>query len=252
MSDAETAVTSLRVWLNYTVGSTPAPIAAMQGVSGLSSPASYAWTTPAISNTNVAISLVVADGAGATATATSASFTIDSIAPTATMTTPVAGATSVATASSVVITFSEAMDRTATEGAISFTPAVTGLTFTWSVGDTVLTVGHPAFAASTQYTLTVSTAAKDACNPGMPLANAYTASFTTASTTGPPGGTLGIDPLWILMLIIVVVLIVIGLLMMRRRRPAKVVVVETPPEAPPAEPYESSNPPEGEGSQNNR
>jgi len=253
MSDAETAVMSLRVWLNYTVGATVTPIAGVQGMSGLSSPASYAWTTPMINNANVMISLVVADGAGATATSTSPSFTIDSTAPTATMTQPAVGATSVALDGTVVISFSEAMARTATQGAISFTPAVTGLTFTWSVGDTVLTVGHAAFAASTQYTLTVSTAARDACNPGLDLASAYTASFNTAATTGQPPPPLGIDPLWILMAIIVVVLVVVGLLLMRRRKPAPAPAPETPPEAPPAESYEESSPPEeGAGPPNNQ
>ncbi len=244
MSDAETGVTSLRVWLNYTVGASTTPIAAMQGASGMSSPASYVWTTPMVNSPNVVISLVVADSDGATVASTGQSFTIDSIAPTITQTTPVADATAVALDASVVITFSEAMDTTATQGAISFTPAVTGLTYTWTVGNTVLTVGHAAFAPSTQYTLTVATTAKDDCTPGLPLASATTVTFTTASSGGPNPPPGGIDPLWILMAIIVVALIVVGLLLMRRRKPAPVVVVETPAEAPPPESYPESSPPE--------
>ena len=243
MSDAETATASLRVWLNYTVSATVNPIAGVQDRTGFSSPATYSWTTPTL-NTNVNIVLTVMDGGGLKATVTSPSVMIDSTAPTGSMTAPTVGATSVAVDAAVVITFIEAMNRTATQGAISFSPAVTGLTFAWSVGDTVVTVGHAAFAANTQYTLTVSTAAKDACSPGTPIASAYTATFKTAPASGSTNGPLPIDPLWIIIAIIVVALVIVGLLLMRRRKPTPAPGVGMPSESPPEAPMDESSPPD--------
>ena len=241
MSDAETAVGSLRVWLNYTVGATVNPIASVQDRTGLSSPASTSWTTPML-NTNVGIVLTVMDTGGLKATSTVAGVRIDSTAPTIASTQPAGSATGVATNAAVVITFSEAMNTTATQAAISFSPAVTGLTFAWSSGDTVLTVGHAAFAANTAYTLTVATGAKDACSPGLGLATAYTATFTTgASTTGGPGPG-GIDPLWIIIAIIIVAVVIAALLVMRRRKPSAAPPAEARSE--PDAPMDESSPPE--------
>src|SRR2546428_562763 len=243
MSDAETATASLRVWLNYTVSATVNPIAGVQDRTGFSSPATYSWTTPTL-NTNVNIVLTVMDGGGLKATVTSPSAMIDSTAPTGSMTAPTVGATSVAVDAAVVITFIEAMNRTATQGAISFSPVVTGLTFAWSVGATAVAMGHAAFAANTQYTLTVSTAAKDACSPGTPIASAYTATFKTAPASGSTNGPLPIDPLWIIIAIIVVALVIVGLLLMRRRKPTPAPGVGMPSESPPEAPMDESRPPD--------
>src|SRR2546428_693942 len=164
--------------------------------------------------------------------------------PTAALTAPGVCATGTAFDAAVVITFIEAMNRTATQGAISCSPAVTGLTFAWSVGDTVVTVGHAALAANTQYTLTVSTAAKDACSPGTPIASAYTATFKTAPASGSTNGPLPIDPLWIIIAIIVVALVIVGLLLMRRRKPTPAPGVGMPSESPPEAPMDESSPPD--------
>ncbi|TLZ61953.1 MAG: hypothetical protein E6K13_06365 [Methanobacteriota archaeon] len=184
MGDAETPDGGLRVWLNYSVGANVFPIPGMQDQNGLSSPWTFQWATPAIDGT-ATILLLVMDEADGRATDSVPGVRIDSTAPTATLTQPTA-TTNVATDATVVITFSEAMTRAATELAISFSPSVASLTFTWSVGDSVVTVGHPAFAVSTPYTLTVSTGARDACSPGKALASAFQASFTTASGTKVP------------------------------------------------------------------
>ena len=184
MGDAETPDGGLRVWLNYSVGANVFPIPGMQDQNGLSSPWTFQWATPAIDGT-ATILLLVMDEADGRATDSVPGVRIDSTAPTATLTQPTA-TTSVATDATVVITFSEAMTRAATELAISFSPSVASLTFTWTVGDSVVTVGHAAFALSTPYTLTVSTGARDACSPGKALASAFQASFTTASGTKVP------------------------------------------------------------------
>ena len=184
MGDAETPDGGLRVWLNYSVGANVFPIPGMQDQNGLSSPWTFQWATPAIDGT-ATILLLVMDEADGRATDSVPGVRIDSTAPTATLTQPTA-TTNVAIDATVVITFSEAMTRAATELAISFSPSVAPLTFTWTVGDSVVTVGHAAFALSTPYTLTVSTGARDACSPGKALASAFQASFTTASGTKVP------------------------------------------------------------------
>ncbi|TLZ66630.1 MAG: hypothetical protein E6K16_01830 [Methanobacteriota archaeon] len=241
MSDAETAVGSLRVWLNYTMGTTPNPIAGVQDRTGFSSPASYSWTTPML-DSNVGIVLTVMDTLGLKATSTVAAVKIDSTAPTIVSTQPAGSATGVATNAAVVITFREAMNTTATEAAISFSPTVTGLTFAWSSGDTVVTVGHAAFAANTPYTLTVATGAKDACSPGLGLATAYTATFTTGASSTGGTGPGGIDPLWIIIAIIIVVVVIVALLVMRRRKPSAAPPAQARSE--PDAPMEESSPPE--------
>lgn len=183
MSDAETAVGSLRVWLNYTDGVTTSPIAGP--LTGLPSPATFAWTTPTI-DANVQVLVEVVDGAGEKAQLISPAVRIDSTAPTAVLTSPAPGATDVPTDAPVVLTFSEAMNQTATEPAVTFAPTVSGLTYTWSGSDTVLTIDHAAFQTGLLYTVTVGTAAKDTCSPGLGLASAYSAQFTTGAGVKAP------------------------------------------------------------------
>jgi hypothetical protein len=105
-------------------------------------------------------------------------------APAVVSTNPANSATNVPVTTTIDITFSLAMDKAATEGAISSSPAVTG-TFAWTAGDTKVTwtPGAP-LQASTQYTVTVSTAAKSA--QGVALPSNHVFSFTTAGGGVPP------------------------------------------------------------------
>ena len=168
MSDTETPTGSLWVWLNYTAGVTTSPILGAQALQSPNSPATFSWTTPSPLDSDVTILLEVRDGAGESVQGISAPVRIDSTRPT------------------VVLTFSEAMDATSAQGAVSFNPPVTGLTFSWDTVNPVLTVGHPVFQSSQQYTVTVGTTARDACTPGLTVQTAYTASFTTGAGARAP------------------------------------------------------------------
>jgi hypothetical protein len=192
MSDAETGVAQLRVWLNYTDGVTTTPIAGIQGTTGHTASDSYVWATPTI-DAAVQIQLLVLDGPGESATDTSPDVQVDSTRPSATLTQPTPAATNVPTNVPIRITFSEPMDKTATEAAFSITPAVAGLTYSWSNGDTVLWINHSALAANTAYDVSVGTGAKDACSPGLTLAAAFQGSFTTGAGARVPSPPTGVQ-----------------------------------------------------------
>jgi hypothetical protein len=106
---------------------------------------------------------------------------IDNDAPTVTGTTPADDATAVGIDSDITITFSEAMDKTSVEAAITVAPALTNATFTWN-GDTEVTIAADDFTASTAYTVTIATSAEDANENE--LAEAYSFSFTSAEGVG--------------------------------------------------------------------
>lgn len=106
--------------------------------------------------------------------------------PTLTATVPADGATNVVRNVAIALTFSEAMETAATEGAVTAMPAAPG-TFAWSAGNTVLTLTPDAnLAASTAYTVTVGTAARDA--EGDAPAAALSFAFTTGSTVSTGSG----------------------------------------------------------------
>jgi hypothetical protein len=113
----------------------------------------------------------------------------DTTPPTVTATTPAANATNVSRSNALTVTFSEAMMNstiTATSfklaqaggGAVSGAVSISGNTASFTPAATL--------AAATQFTATVTTAAKDAA--GNPLAANYAWSFTTAAApdTTPP------------------------------------------------------------------
>jgi len=124
MSDAETPTASLKVWINYSAdgGSSYAPISGAQGISGISNPASYLWTVPTASTVLARVRLTVADGNAATASdASLADFVIDGVAPQVLSLTPADGSTGVSLGTTVVVRFSEPMNRASAEAA--FTPS---------------------------------------------------------------------------------------------------------------------------------
>jgi hypothetical protein len=106
--------------------------------------------------------------------------------PELTGTSPADGSTSVPLTRTVTITFSKAMDTSSVSYTIE--PSVSGLSESWSDGDTVLTLSHDPFTAATAYTVTV-TAASD--TEGQALTNApFSWNFTTVDDGGgePPVG----------------------------------------------------------------
>ncbi len=110
----------------------------------------------------------------------------DTMAPTVAVTAPAPNATAVPTNAGLSITFSEAMQKSTVDAAFSISPAVAG-TALWDASDSLRTFQPSApLAASTQYTVTVGVAAKDAA--GNALAAPFSFTFTTAAaadTTAP-------------------------------------------------------------------
>lgn len=106
---------------------------------------------------------------------------IDNTEPTVSETVPAEAATGVTLDSDIVITFSEAMDKASVEGAISVTPALSNVQYTWD-GDTKVTISADDFAADTDYTLTLTAAAADA--NGNNLAGEFTLGFKTGFGVG--------------------------------------------------------------------
>jgi hypothetical protein len=106
--------------------------------------------------------------------------------PILTGTSPGDGSTAVPLDQPVSITFSRAMETISV--GYTLEPAVSGLSESWSNGDTVLTINHDPFAADTSYTVTVTSGSD---TEGQALTNApFSWSFTTGSGTSSSGSTL--------------------------------------------------------------
>jgi subtilisin len=125
---------------------------------------------------------------------TDASSGVDTTAPTVTSVSPVDGATGVATTITVGVTFSEAMDQSAAEGAFSLVrsadnSAVAG-TFTWS-GSTMTFRPSSALVEGAQYTAKVGTDAEDAAGNG--LAASKTWSFKTITNVSASPSSLTVQ-----------------------------------------------------------
>uniref|UniRef100_C6E167 Tfp pilus assembly protein tip-associated adhesin PilY1-like protein n=1 Tax=Geobacter sp. (strain M21) TaxID=443144 RepID=C6E167_GEOSM len=110
---------------------------------------------------------------------------LDSVRPTVTVVSPIAGATSVDTTTVITATFSEAMrDTTITSANVSVSGGVTGTvsydpaTWTLSFAPTA------ALANSTNYTVTISTGVTDLAGNSLLTAKSWT--FTTRAVTTPP------------------------------------------------------------------
>jgi hypothetical protein len=173
--DPETSAANLVVTLRA-IGATTTVIAGP--TAGLTSP--YAWTTPTNVNGLVQILIEVADGVGETAQDTSDDVLIDNIAPTVSTFLP-DGGIGVPTDTSVTITFSEAMATLATQGAVVISPSPVGAaTYFWLAGNNVLII-NATYQATTLYTVTVGTGARDACDPGLTLGAPDFATFTTGA-----------------------------------------------------------------------
>ncbi len=115
------------------------------------------------------------DDAGASNNTSAASNTIDAQAPIVQAVSPPDEAVDISKMSSVVITFSEAIQPASV--AFTITPGVGDQALAWSSSGTVLTVSHAPFASQTRYTATIA-AANDLV--GNALTDApYTWQFTT-------------------------------------------------------------------------
>lgn len=98
--------------------------------------------------------------------------------------------TNISIQSNITIRFSERMNATTTEAALSSSPAISG-THSWKANDTILTWNPGSnLKDGAKYTVSISTSAKSWL--GVPFERPYDFSFTTAKT--PPPSVIGTDP----------------------------------------------------------
>jgi len=83
----------------------------------------------------------------------------------------------VAVGTTIKVTFSEAMNQPATEGAFSISPAMSGMS-NWEANSLLFSSDNP-FSYNTQYTISISTSAKD--QAGNYLETEFSWQFTTTS-----------------------------------------------------------------------
>lgn len=113
-------------------------------------------------------------------------------APLVLSTSPANNSISIPKGSNIVMTFSMPMNKTATEGAISANPSITGA-FSWDGTSKTMTWNPSAdLQASTKYWINISTAAKS--QGGINLPSQYTFSFTTAGGTPTPPTVTNTNP----------------------------------------------------------
>lgn len=114
------------------------------------------------------------------------SHTLSAAPPWVSNTAPADSDTNVATNAEIVIYFTKSMSQTDTQSALNISPALTGSSYSWSEGNTVLTISHGGLTASAGYTVTIGTGAKD--SGGTSFSSPYQFSFTagTSSDTTPP------------------------------------------------------------------
>ncbi|UCE36812.1 MAG: VCBS repeat-containing protein [Thermoplasmata archaeon] len=133
--------------------------------------------------------------------------TVDTTPPTVSSTNPASNANSVALDSEITITFSESMDLTLTQTAISISPgSITKRT--WGDGGTRVTLSVN-LQPETTYTVKISTNARDAA--GNNIASDYTFTFTTSSASsesGDKGEESGIETPIIILIVIVIIVVV--------------------------------------------
>ena len=138
-------------------------------------------------------------------------------APEVAHTSPKDGAVNVNLTPSVMIAFTQPMDRRSTEGAISNSANIS-IASKWSENDTVLEfVFTQPLKYNTTYTITISTDAKS--RNLVPLTSSYTFSFTTRSApelpdSHPPDHTL----LLVISLVLLILLIVVVVFFVLKRK----------------------------------
>ncbi|GAI13774.1 unnamed protein product, partial [marine sediment metagenome] len=141
------------------------------------------------------------DKAGNTFEGTAITFTYDTTPPTVTAKSPTGS--DVAVASSITITFSEAMNQTSAQSAFSTSPSVSG-SFSWD-GNTLTFDPSDNLSYGTEYTVTVAGTAEDLAGNGLDgdkdgtaegsPTDDYSWSFTTG--TAPSTVTLTAEPIQI-------------------------------------------------------
>jgi hypothetical protein len=125
-------------------------------------------------------------------------------------TSPADGATGVLVNTKIIITFSKAMEKRATENAITISPSISW-SASWSYGNMVLTLTPSTHLTTrTTYTITISTAAESI--DGANLVSEYKFSFTTQEESPVWAQALP----WVFLMLVVIFVIII-LLMTKKK-----------------------------------
>jgi|GEM_PF-584786 len=141
---------------------------------------SVSFTTLAINGTTYA---AVSASSGTYA----ATYAADTTPPQINGIAPASGATAVPVTTPITVTFSEVMQQAASQASFAISPGVAG-SFSWNGAGTTMTfTPSVVLAGNTQYTVNVSTNAKDLA--GNAIAATTSWSFTTAANAQPPAVT---------------------------------------------------------------
>ena len=188
VSDDMDPPSALRVWVNYSLDGSPpwSPVPSAQAVRGDSSPVT--WTPPCVNSTSAALNATVEDTFGLLSWTGPIRIELDCGKPSVIFARP-RSPPEVSVKSNVSVTFSEPMNRTATQFAfgMSIVPGwipVAG-TFSWTSNTMYFTTPSD-LASSTTYQVNVTTQAKDTSRPGNALANPYSWQFTTSTHADSP------------------------------------------------------------------
>ena len=133
------------------------------------------------------------------------------VPPKVVTTSPTNNATNIDEKSQIIITFSKAMDKDATNRAVSISPGSI-ISQTWNNASTVLVVSAT-LADGTKYTVTITTDARDSA--GNKLTATYTFSFTTI---GSPANDTSMTLYMIALIVLDVVLLTIVIILSKRKR----------------------------------
>lgn len=146
----------------------------------------HTWTTPEIDSDTVTLKATVTDKAGHfNQTVLGGAFAIDSTAPSVASVQPADGATGVAPAAALQVQFSEPVEESSAEAAISILPDPGGVTWVWDAYWTTMTATHGDFDPGTTYNCTVSPGPRDRSSPGNTFQGTFSWSFNTSNETVP-------------------------------------------------------------------
>jgi hypothetical protein len=188
-SDAEDALSSLQVWLNYSLTGGPPWFPIVGPIAGDAS--LYLWSVATVDTSTAYVKADVVDTEGGMNSSLSGRFEIDSTRPFVTAASPIDGTPNVPTNTLVQATWSETMNMLITNISFSLKDNATWNTVTGQMSwNGAVFSFNPDFdlAVANWYTANFTTVASDDSNPGNNLASLCSWSFRTALApdTDPP------------------------------------------------------------------
>lgn len=185
----------LTVWVNYSHSGGAVRGVVAGPIPGQTNPNVVAWTPPVVDATDVVINITVRNSVGATSYQESDPFEVDSARPTIQAIAPANDTVGVGLNAPVRVTWSEGMNRSATEApsAFSVSRVVDGASVSgshsWSSDLRTMTfMPASAFVPFASYRVRINATAKDDSDPGNAFGTSLSIDFTTgaAPDTSPP------------------------------------------------------------------